>query len=76
MLYKDGLHLFINDDIFLTICCVLDNHTNNIKPRMNISYYYDSHCYKDSGKINSLVFNLIKFNFNLFSQHFISVIIL
>jgi len=27
MLNKDGLHLFINDGIFLTICCVLDNHT-------------------------------------------------
>jgi hypothetical protein len=30
MLNNDGLHLFIDDDIFLTLCCVLDKHTQVI----------------------------------------------
>jgi hypothetical protein len=27
MLNKDELYLFVDDGIFLTLCCMLDNHT-------------------------------------------------
>jgi len=30
MLVKGGLYLFVDDDIFLTLCCVIDNNTQVI----------------------------------------------